>query len=614
MHRRFLKRPRLKPVVLAATACVFILFVLLLNRGLWQGTSIQHSDGTRNNRQDVWTINGGSFQNRQIRMDEHLDLKPGTLYTVSSRISYDGAVDEMPYGFLHLDHMFCRAYLDGELLFSYMPEDIRKWDNSRSPGYVYKAFPLTRECLGKELKIDMIPALRYSVKYQMPQIVMGDYRTMTREMIFRDLPQEIITVICMAMGLTALIFSAASLSGADYREGFNIGSFTLLVSLLFMTECRTNFYYLANPYYIYFVNFLVFSLMPVSFMGVMRECMPEKEKKVCTVVIAVEMTFLALEMVLHFTGILDMREMLPAIHVIGFAELLILSVLFLCMKDRKRKITLQLQMIPILVGMAADAIIYWRHLDMSMGDANSTTTGVLIFLINHMGAELVMRARKRVKVQQQTIEGMATLIESRDGSTGAHVRNTGVYARMIAQEMYNQGMYPKEINSEFVDMIGIMAPLHDVGKIKISDTILNKPGRFTPEEYEIMKTHAPMGGEIIRSIMSRELEPKMLDMAVNIATYHHERWDGHGYPSGLKGTEIPLCARIMAAADVFDALSSKRVYKPAMEIDQVFQEMVINGDKQFQKEIVDVVVSLRPQLEAYLKKSKKLAACQEAAG
>ena len=108
--------------------------------------------------------------------------------------------------------------------------------------------------------------------------------------------------------------------------------------------------------------------------------------------------------------------------------------------------------------------------------------------------------------------------------------------------------------------------------------------------------------------MEGSVEPEMLQMAKDIATHHHERWDGTGYPDGLKGKEIPLCARIMAAADVFDALSSKRVYKPEMDIDQVFHEMVINENKQFQKEIVEVVLALRPQLEACVEKNRRAAA------
>ena len=612
MGRRILKRPRLKPVVLMATVFVFALFVIVLNQNFWAGTGIREASGTVNFRQTQWQLapKDGS-ESQPIQMNEHLELEPGKIYEITGRLSYDGSGDESPCGFLSVDHMFCRVYLDDQLLFSYMPEDIQKWDRSRSPGFVCGSFPLTRECLGRELRMEILPALRYSIQYQMPRLVMGDYRAMNHAMILWSLPNNIITVLCMVLGLSALIFSAASLTGSDYREGFNIGTFTLLVSLYFLTECKANCYFFANPYYLYFVNFLVISLMPVSFMGVMRECMEGREKKICTGVIAVEMTFFLLELSLHFMGILDMREMLPLIHVMGFAELLTVSGLFLCMKDRKKMISLQLQMTPIIIGMAADAIIYWRHLDMGMDEATSTTTGVLIFLANHMGIKLFRQARKLVNMQQHTIEGMATLIEGRDGSTGAHVRNTGVYARMIAEEMYHRGMYPKEIDSEFVDMIGRMAPLHDVGKIKISDTILNKPGRFTPEEYAVMKTHAALGGEIIRDIMKKDLEPEMLEMAVNIATYHHERWDGNGYPTGKKGTEIPLCARIMAAADVFDALSSKRVYKPEMDIDQVFHEMEINKDKQFQKEIVDVVIDLRPRLEVYLQKARKKAAQQE---
>ena len=608
MHKkRIWYRPRLKPMVMAATVFVFVLFVVLLNQNFWAGSSIRHDLGTVDFRQTDWLLTAGDGgATRQIKPGQWMDLERGKVYTMTAVLDYDGRMDEMPYGFFHIDHMFCRVFLDQQLLFSYMPQDVQKWDLSRSPGLIYKAAPLEQDCLGKELRVEFTPALRIS-RYKLPEIRLGDYRSMTRTMVSRDMAHNVVTVVCMMLGISALLFSAASLTGSDYREGFNIGSFTLLVSLYFLTECRSNYYYISNPYYLYFVNFLVISLMPVSLMGVMRECMQGRSRKICTGLIAAEMTIFLLEMTMHLTGIMDMREFLPAIHVLGCLEMVILSVLFLRMKDRRLRISMQLQMLPVMAGMAVDVVIYWRQGNTGLNDTTFTTLGVLLFLANQMGTKLFKQARKLLNMQQHTIEGMATLIESRDGSTGAHVRNTGVYARMIAEEMYRRRMYPKEINSEFIDMIGRMAPLHDVGKIKISDTILNKPGRFTPEEYEVMKTHAALGGDIIRDIMKKDLEPEMLDMAVNIATYHHERWDGNGYPTGKKGTEIPLCARIMAAADVFDALSSKRVYKPEMDIDQVFHEMEINRDKQFQKEIVDVVISLRPQLEAYLAKTKRKA-------
>ena len=212
-------------------------------------------------------------------------------------------------------------------------------------------------------------------------------------------------------------------------------------------------------------------------------------------------------------------------------------------------------------------------------------------------SQILAQSQKMMDMQQHTIEGMATLIESRDGSTGCHVRNTGVYAHMLAERMFLTGMYPNEIDAEFVDMMGRMAPLHDVGKIKVSDLILNKPGRLTDEEFAIMKSHAASGGEIIAQILG-EADPKTLKMAQDIATYHHERWDGRGYPTGKKGTEIPLCARIMAVADVFDALSAKRIYKEAMTVDQTLEEMVKNEGTQFEADIVEVLVELKDDIQA----------------
>ena len=608
LRRKFLERPRMKPMIMLATIFVIVLFILLLDQQLWSGTDLKKTQGTFDYQERMWVLKSedGRFQ-KPVKFHEFYPFQKDVLYTMSTPVTYDGSHDEMPYAFLHIAHMYCRVLLDEQVLFSYMPEDVHRWDRSQSPGFIYKAIPLGKDCQGRLMKIQFLPVMETSIDYEVPEITFGDYRTMTRRMIARDLPHNILTVLCMMLGLSALIFSAASLTGSDYREGFNIGNFALLVSMYFFTECHTNFYYIGNPYYLYFVNFTVFSLMPVSFMGVMRECMTGFKRRLCTAIITVEMAFFTLEMVLHVSGIADMREILPCIHITGFLELFLIACMFLTMKERKKRFSMVMQLIPVLGGMILDAIIYWSHLDIGANDAAFTTVGVLIFLISQLITKVIRQARKLSTMQQHTIEGMATLIEGRDGSTGAHVRNTGIYAKMIAEDMSRRRMYPKEINNEFIDMIGRIAPLHDVGKIRISDTILNKPGKFTPEEYEIMKTHAAMGGEIIGEILRKDLEPEMLQMAVDIATYHHERWDGTGYPTGKKGTEIPLCARIMAAADVFDALSSKRVYKPEMEIDEVFHEMVINENKQFQKEIVEVVLALRPQLEACVEKNRKAA-------
>ncbi len=168
---------------------------------------------------------------------------------------------------------------------------------------------------------------------------------------------------------------------------------------------------------------------------------------------------------------------------------------------------------------------------------------------------------KMFRMQENVIEGMATLIESRDGSTGEHVRNTKQYVRLIVDYMYENHMHEDEIDPTFIEHIISAASLHDVGKIMISDVILNKPERLTSEEFEIMKTHSAVGGDIVKRILGDDTDKERLKIASDIAKYHHEKWNGTGYPEGLKGEEIPLCARIMAVADVFDALVSKRVYK-----------------------------------------------------
>lgn len=216
--------------------------------------------------------------------------------------------------------------------------------------------------------------------------------------------------------------------------------------------------------------------------------------------------------------------------------------------------------------------------------------------VEEQTAEIREQSRRMEKLQWGVIEGMATLIESRDGNTGLHVKNTSRYVRLLAGEILRRGMYPDIVDQRFVEVITEVAPLHDVGKIKISDVILNKPGKFTEEEYEIMKQHSSMGGEIVGDILGKDADPYMVQIARDVATYHHERWDGGGYPSGLAGEEIPLAARIMAVADVFDAIISKRVYKEAMQIEEGFAELKRCAGTHFDPALVKVFLEIREEV------------------
>lgn len=215
--------------------------------------------------------------------------------------------------------------------------------------------------------------------------------------------------------------------------------------------------------------------------------------------------------------------------------------------------------------------------------------------------EIRGKTEQMVRMHENVIEGMATLIESRDGGTGQHVRNTKRYVEMMVTYMYTHHMHQEEITAEFVTQICNAAPLHDVGKIMISDAILNKPGKFTPEEYAIMQTHSEVGGRIVKDILGNGTDETLIRISSDVAHYHHEKWDGSGYPSGLQGEEIPLCARIMAVADVFDALVSKRVYKEAMGFEEAYHILQMEAGTHFDPELVEVFVAIQGQVRNYLR-------------
>ena len=211
------------------------------------------------------------------------------------------------------------------------------------------------------------------------------------------------------------------------------------------------------------------------------------------------------------------------------------------------------------------------------------------------------RTRRLEEVQEAVIVGMANLIESRDGSTGRHVKNTQTYVHMLAQELKNRGLFPEVIDNTFVQMIRKAAPLHDVGKIKVSDSILQKPGPLTPDERIEMQKHTIYSKEIIRSIIQDVEEPQYVKMIEDIAMYHHEYWNGEGYPTGMSGEEIPVAARIMALADVFDALAEERCYKPAIRpLDRVLGIIRDGKGTQFDPVMADVFLSMERDLEQYL--------------
>ena len=208
--------------------------------------------------------------------------------------------------------------------------------------------------------------------------------------------------------------------------------------------------------------------------------------------------------------------------------------------------------------------------------------------------ELVMERTRQLQITQEaTIHAMASLAEWRDSETGEHIQRTRAYIRALAEHMSKQPNHAAELDSDAIYWLDLSAPLHDVGKVGIADAILRKPGKLTSEEYNAIKEHTVLGRAVLAKAEQMLGGNSFLQMASDIAYCHHERWDGKGYPQGLKGDAIPLAARLMSVADVYDALTSKRVYKPPMTHEEASRIILEGRGTQFDPDVVDAFDALQ---------------------
>ena len=220
-------------------------------------------------------------------------------------------------------------------------------------------------------------------------------------------------------------------------------------------------------------------------------------------------------------------------------------------------------------------------------------------LIRERTAKLQQRTEELQHLQNAIVYVLADMVENRDHETGGHIERTTGYIRILVDEMIARGIYVDELSKIDLDLMVSSARLHDVGKICISDVILNKPGKLTDEEFATMKTHTIEGERIIDQIVKRAGEAEVfLHNAKLFAGYHHERWDGAGYPRGLKGADVPIQGRLMAFADVYDALISERPYKKAFKHEDTIDIIMESSGKQFDPFIADVFKEVNAQFKA----------------
>lgn len=213
--------------------------------------------------------------------------------------------------------------------------------------------------------------------------------------------------------------------------------------------------------------------------------------------------------------------------------------------------------------------------------------------------------RRMENYNSEIVTSFATLVESRDSSTGSHVKRTKSYVKIILDEIKTNNLYSSIMTKDFEDKMMNAAPMHDIGKISIPDTILQKPGKLTDEEYSVMKKHSVLGGEIIQEIFKDMDDKEFLNIAYDVTRYHHEKWNGNGYPEGLVGKEIPFSARIMAIADVFDAISAKRCYRDAMPLDKCFAIIKEGKGVDFDPVLTDLFLNAKEKVEKVCKESRE---------
>ena len=206
--------------------------------------------------------------------------------------------------------------------------------------------------------------------------------------------------------------------------------------------------------------------------------------------------------------------------------------------------------------------------------------------------------------QLATIFALARLAEQRDGDTGAHLERVREYCRLLAERLRDHSPYKSYITPEFIECIQHAAPLHDVGKVAIPDHILLKAGKLSPEEFDIMKTHAILGADNMQMVFNNDSGNAFVGMGIEISLYHHERWDGTGYPDRIIGKNIPLSARIMALADVYDALCSDRCYRKGLTHDEVREMILDESGKHFDPEIVKAFAEIEDEFVSVLRKFK----------
>ncbi len=482
-----------------------------------------------------------------------------------------------------------RFYVDGELRAEYDTSEERVVGKNSASCYVF--CPTSAEDAGKEVRIELQTNTN---KYS--GVVNAVYCGNAVEIwgyLFRTYGLEtIIAFFLLFAGIVTIIFGFSL--GIAYQTKFDmeyLGWCVFVAAVWMLGESKMRQLFVPNPSALSTLCFVMIMLSPIAIGYYMDTLLKGRYRKIFGVVENIAFLNLLICSVLHILGIVDYIESLPVAHMILVGTVLIVFITMIC--DLKRGyVSEKYTFLSIILAMAAavteSLLVYFRVSTSGI----FIGTGMLILLCTNLlktirniqkmesqrqRAEMNKRRKQMETMSLQMMQTLSTTIEAKDEYTRGHSHRVAEYAALIAEEL---GWDKKEIKN-----LKNAAHLHDIGKICIPDNILNKPTRLTEEEFQVIKEHTVIGAEILKNIT-------LISHVKEVARSHHERYDGMGYPDGLKGEEIPLYARVITVADSYDAMKSRRIYRNPLDDQIIYNEIARNCGSQFDPQIAGVFLKM----------------------
>lgn len=482
-----------------------------------------------------------------------------------------------------------RFYVDGELRAEYDTSEERVVGKNSASCYVF--CPTSAEDAGKEVRIELQTNTN---KYS--GVVNAVYCGNAVEIwgyLFRTYGLEtIIAFFLLFAGIVTIIFGFSL--GIAYQTKFDmeyLGWCVFVAAVWMLGESKMRQLFVPNPSVLSTLCFVMIMLSPIAIGYYMDTLLKGRYRKIFGVVENIAFLNLLICSVLHILGIVDYIESLPVAHMILVGTVLIVFITMIC--DLKRGyVSEKYTFLSIILAMAAavteSLLVYFRVSTSGI----FIGTGMLILLCTNLlktirniqkmesqrqGAEMNKRRKQMETMSLQMMQTLSTTIEAKDEYTRGHSHRVAEYVALIAEEL---GWDKKEIKN-----LKNAAHLHDIGKICIPDNILNKPTRLTEEEFQVIKEHTVIGAEILKNIT-------LISHVKEVARSHHERYDGMGYPDGLKGEEIPLYARVITVADSYDAMKSRRIYRNPLDDQIIYNEIARNCGSQFDPQIAGVFLKM----------------------